>query len=63
MTKAVCVDYVERAMTALQDMRDMLDDTTPDAVLGYLEAAQDVHDLVSRAVTEAMCSILKDKTE
>lgn len=62
MTKAACVDYVDRALEALQDMREMLNDSTPDTVLGFLEGAQDVHDLVSRAVTTAVTSIILEKT-
>lgn len=62
MTKAVCLDYLDRALVALEDMREALADSSPDAALGYLEAAQDVHDLVSRAVLEAMRSIIENKT-
>jgi len=62
MTKEACLGYLERAAEALQDMREMLEESTPDAALGYLEAAQDVHDLVSRAVLEAMRSIIDGKT-
>lgn len=63
MTKVACVDYVDRALVALQDMREMLDNSTPDTVLGFLEGAQDVHDLVSRAVATAITSIILEKTE
>lgn len=62
MTKAVCLDYLDRALVALEDMREALADSSPDAALGYLEAAHDVHDLVSRAVLEAMRSIIENKT-
>ena len=62
MTKAVCLDYLDRAIVALEDMREALADSAPDAALGYQEAAQDVHDLISRAVLEAMRSIIENKT-
>lgn len=61
MSKTQCLDYVNRAMVALEDMREALEDASPDAALAYLEAAQDVQDLVSRAVLEAMRSIIESR--
>lgn len=61
-TKARCKAHLDSAMVALQDMIDTLENDTPDAVLAFLEAAQDVHDSVTRAVTDAMCAIVKAQT-
>lgn len=62
MTKERCRQYLESAMVALEDMMEALDKDTPDAVLSFLEAAQDVHDSVSRAMTDAVCAIVRDKS-
>jgi hypothetical protein len=61
MSKTQCLDYVNRAMDALEDMREALEDASPDAALAYLEAAHDVQDLVSHAVLEAMRSIIENR--
>lgn len=61
MRKAACRDYIERAIEALEDMRDSLDDSAADAALAYLEAAQHAGELIGSAVTEAMRSIIEAK--
>lgn len=61
MSKETCREYLDRAVNALQDMREALDDSTPDAALSFLEAALDAQDLVGRAIFEAMHAIVATK--
>ena len=61
MTKEVCRDYLDRAIEALEDMRDSLDDSAPDAAISFLEAALDAQDLVGRAILEAMRAVVTTK--
>lgn len=50
MSKTQCLDYVNRTMAALEGMREALEGAPPDA-----------QDLVSRAVLEAMRSIIENR--
>ena len=61
MTKEVCRDYLDRAIEALEDMREALDDSAPDAAISFLEAALDAQDLVGRAILEAMRAVVTTK--
>jgi len=61
MTKEGCRDYQDRAIEALEDMREALDDSAPDAAISFLEAALDAQDLVGRAILEAMRAVVTTK--
>ena len=61
MTKEACRDYLDRAIEALEDMREALDDSAPDAAISFLEAALDAQDLVGRAILEAMRAVVTTK--
>lgn len=61
MTKEACRDYLDRAIEALEDMREALDDSSSDAAISFLEAALDAQDLVGRAIFEVMPAVVTTK--
>jgi len=61
MTKEACRDYLERSIEALQDMREALNNSAPDATISFLEAALNAQDLLSRAIFEATYAVVTTK--
>lgn len=59
MSKAACLAHINDAISLLNDMVEILEETSSDAPQAFLEAAHDVQYQVNMAVSEALIPALK----
>ena len=61
MTEKACLIYLDQAIASLQKMRVAVNDLPPDAAVSFLEAAQEVDEMLGKSVATGMWTITQTK--
>lgn len=61
MTEKACLIYLDQAIASLQKMRVAVNDLPPDAAVSFLEAAQEVAEMLSKSVATGIWTITQTK--
>lgn len=61
MTEKACLIYLDQAIASLQKMRVAVNDLPPDAAVSFLEAAQEVAEMLDKSVATGMWTITQTK--
>ena len=61
MTEKACLIYLDQDIASLQKMRVAVNDLPPDAAVSFLEAAQEVAEMLGKSVATGMWTITQTK--
>lgn len=58
-SKNKCLGHINHAIESLEELKEILDDPSPESPQAFLELALDVQDQINRAITTAMVPVLR----